>query len=146
MGNSPTKASQDEATLEIIPEGHDLIAVVSLSRGTSFQVTGWTNELVELAKNILVAECRWMPLELLTFARGVLALERTKVLPLETDPSSLGDGAEIRSEVEFQQAVRARDAMKQFGTLVRGILYEVSKRLEREAQEWVEGQRPETVQ
>lgn len=146
MGNSPTKAPQDEAILEIVADGSDLIPVVTLSQGTTFQVSGWTNELVELAKNIAAAESKWMPAELLTFAHDVLAFRHTKVLPLGTDPSFLDDAGEITSEAEFQQAVRARDAMKQFGTLVRGILYEVSKRLEREAREWVDGSRPETIQ
>ena len=144
MGDPPTKT--DEAVLEIIVEGPDLIPVVTLSRGTAFQLTGWTKELVELAKNIAAAESRWMPAELLNFAHNVLEFRSAKVLPLETDPSTFAAGSEITSEVDFQQAMRARDAMKQFGTLVRGILYEVSKRLEKEAREWVGNSRPETVQ
>ena len=146
MGDQPAKASPDEALLEIIAEGGDLIPVVTLSQGSTFQVAGWTKELVELAKVIIAAESKWMPPEMLTFARDVLAFKRTKVLPLDTDPSTLGQGADITSEVEFQQAVRARDAMKRFGTLVRGILYQVSKRLEREARELTEDGRPETIQ
>lgn len=146
MDDPPANASGSEATLEITADGRELIAVVTLSRGTAFQVDGWTKELIDLAKAILAAESKWMPEDLLRFARDVLALKHTRVLPLETDPSSLGDGAEIMSEDEFQQVVRARDAMKQFGTVVRGILYETSKRLEREALEWAGGNRPTTVQ
>jgi hypothetical protein len=137
-------ASRGESTVEIIPDGRDLVAAVSLSRGTTFQVGGWTNEIVELAKSILAAESKWMPPELLTFARDVLAWRRTKLLPLETDLSFPGD--EITSEDDFQHVVRARDALKRFATTVRGILYEVAKRLEQEAQELGEGHPPETIQ
>jgi hypothetical protein len=146
MSEPQTKSSQDEPILEIIADGRDLVPVVTLSKGTTFQVAGWTNELVDLAKAIVDAESKWMPGELVTFANDVLAFRNTKVLPLETDPSTLGGGAEIASEAEFQQAVRARDAMKRFGTLVRGILYEVAKRLEREARELSEGGYTETIQ
>jgi hypothetical protein len=142
VADLPTKASGDECTLEIIPDGRDLIAAVSLSPGTSFQLGGWTNELVELANTILAAESKWMPGELLSFAREVLASRRAKVLPLETDPSSLE--GEITSEDELQQVIRARDAIQRFATVVRGILYEVSQRLEREIKG--QGDRPETVQ
>lgn len=145
MGDQPAKA-QDEAILEIVAEGRDLIPIVTLSQGTTFQVDGWTKELVDLAKTIQAAESKWMPEELLRFARDVLASRSTRILPLETDPSSLGDGAEIMNEDDFQQAVHARDAMKQFGTIVRGILYEVSKRLEKEALESSGGSRPTTIQ
>lgn len=144
MGDLPKNTSGGECTLEIIPDGRGLIVAVNLSRDTSFQVTGWTDQIVELARLILAAESKWMPAELLTFARDVLALRRTRVLPLETDPSYLDD--EIMGEDDLQQVVGARDAIKRFGTMVRGILYEVSKRLEREAKEWDEGARPETVQ
>jgi len=146
MGDQPAKASQDEAILEIVAEGRDLIPIVTLSKGTTFQVEGWTKELVELAKTIQAAESKWMPEELLRFARDVLASRSTRVLPLETDPSFLDDAAEITSEEDFQQARHARDALKQFGTIVRGILYEVSKRLEKEALEWNGGSRPTTIQ
>jgi hypothetical protein len=142
VADLPTNTSGDECTLEIIPDGRDLIAAVSLSPGTSFQLGGWTNELVELANTILAAESKWMPGELLSFAREVLASRRAKVLPLETDPSSLE--GEITSEDELQQVIRARDAIQRFATVVRGILYEVSKRLEREIKG--QGDRPETVQ
>jgi hypothetical protein len=40
--------------------------------------------------------------------------------------------------------IRARDAIQRFATVVRGILYEVSQRLEREIKG--QGDRPETVQ
>jgi hypothetical protein len=145
VGDQPAKA-QDEAILEIVAEGRDLIPIVTLSRGTTFQVDGWTKELVELAKAIQAAESKWMPEELLRFARDVLASRSTRVLPLETDPSFLGDEGEITSEEDFRQAAHARDALKQFGTIVRGILYEVSKRLEKEALEWSGSSRPTTIQ
>jgi len=144
VSNSP--ASVSEPTLEIIPDGRNLIAAVSLSRGTTFQVGGWTNEIVELANTILAAESKWMPEELLIFARDVLASRRTRVLPLEADPNYLDDVGDARGEDEFQKMKRAREAMKRFGTLMRGILYEVAKRLEREAQELSESSRPETIQ
>jgi hypothetical protein len=108
-------------------------------------VDGWTKELVELAKTIRAAESKWMPEELLRFARDVLASRSTRGLPLETDPSSLGDGGEITSEEDFRQAAQARDALKHFATLVRGILYEVSKRLEKETLEWSGGSRATTI-
>ncbi len=146
MGEPPAKDTQDEAILEIVAEGRDLIPIVTLSKGTTFQVEGWTKELVELAKTIQAAESKWMPEELLRFSRDVLASRSTRVLPLETDPSFLDDAAEITSEEDFQKARHARDALKQFGTIVRGILYEVSKRLEKEAQEWSGGSRPTTIQ
>ena len=143
---SDSAASASEPVLEIIPDGRDLIASVTLSRGTTFQVAGWTNEIVELANAILAAESKWMPGELLAFARDVLASGRTRVLPIEADPSYLDDVGDARGEDEFQKMKRAREAMKRFGTLVRGILYEVAKRLEREARELSESSRPETVQ
>jgi hypothetical protein len=68
VGDQPAKA-QDEAILEIVAEGGDLIPIVTLSRGTSFQGDGWTKELVELAKTIQAAESKWMPEELVRFAR-----------------------------------------------------------------------------
>ena len=145
MGDQPAKA-QDEAILEIVAQGRDLVPIVTLSQGTTFQVEGWTKELVELAKAIQAAESKWMPEELLRFARDVLASRSTRVLPLETDPSFLGDEAEITGEEDFRKAAHARDALKQFGTIVRGILYEVSKRLEKEALELSGGNRPTTIQ
>jgi hypothetical protein len=68
------------------------------------------------------------------------------VLPLEADPSSLDDAGEITSEEDFRQEAGARDALKQFGTMARGIVYEVSKRLEKEALEWSGSSRLTTMQ
>ena len=146
MGNASTTGSGNETTLELIPDGTELIAAVSLSRGTSFQVSGWTKELVELANSILAAESNWMPPELVSFAQDVLALRRSKMLPLELNPNSLDGQPEPRSEADLQVILKTRDAIKGFSTLVRGILYEVAKRLEREAREWDESKRPERVQ
>src|SRR5215472_3535693 len=103
MGNQPAKA-RDEAILEIVAKGRDLIPIVTLSRGTTFQLDGWTKELVELAKTIQATESKWMPEELVKFSRDVLASKSTRVLPLNTDPSSLDDAGEIASEEDLRKA------------------------------------------
>ena len=142
--NSAIGSPAPESTLEVIPDGQDLVVSITLDRWTTFQVKGWNEQIVELAKAILAVESKWMPDELLAFARDVLELKPARMLPLESDPASLGD--DIMSDAACQEAIRARDVLMKLRTLVRGVFYEVSERLKREAGEWGEGREPTSIQ
>ena len=130
-------SSDHEARLEIIPNGSELVVAISLYPATTLLLRDRTEQIVQVAKTILAAECAWMPAELVNFARDIVGFKATKVLPIETDPRSLD--VEIRSEADYEQAMKAREAMKELSSFLRVVFKDAFARLEQQARDWSEG-------
>jgi hypothetical protein len=136
MSDSP----DPEASLEIIPNGRELVVAINLDPSTTFLLRDRTEQIIQLANNILDAECTWMPGELVKFAQDIMASRPTKVLPIEMDPRSLD--VEIKTETELEQARKAREAMKEFSSFLRAVLNDGFARLEQQMRDWNEGRGP----
>jgi hypothetical protein len=129
--------SDREPTMEIIPNGRELVVAINLDQGGTLLLGDRTEQILRIANNILAADCAWMPGELVRLARDIVEFKVTKVLPIEADPRSLD--VEIKSEAEFEQAKKAREAMKQFSSFLRAIFKDAFARLEQQARDWNEG-------
>lgn len=135
--NEPDSSSDHEPTIEVVPNGRELVVAVNLDGGATLLLRGRTEQILRIAKKILAADCAWMPGELVTLARGIVEFKVTKVLPIEADPRSLD--VEIKSEAEFEQARKARAAMKQFSSFLRVLFKDAFAQLEQQARNWNEG-------
>ena len=133
----PEDPSDHEPTLEIIPNGRELVVAINLDGGATLLLRGRTVQILRIAKKILAADCAWMPGELVKLATGIVEFKVTKVLPIEADPRSLD--VEIKSQAEFEQARKAREAMKQFSSFLRTIFKDGFAQLEQQARNWSEG-------
>lgn len=139
-GTSPSP----EPTLEIIPDGPKLTVAITLDRFTTFQIAGWTEQILDLAKTILAADSKWMPVKIRAFAHDALAFKRATVFPIDEDPEALSFQAENESESE--QAKKTLEALKQLRSFVRGVFYDASEQLKKQAVEWSDEDRPTRIQ
>ena len=144
MAQAAGTPSGPEPTLEIIPDGSKLTVAITLDRFTTFQVAGWTEQILDLAKAILAADSKWMPGRIRTFAEDALAFKRATVFPIDEDPEALNFQA--ANETESEQAKRTLEALKQLRSFVRGVFYDASEQLKKQAIEWGEDDRPTTIQ
>jgi len=144
MDQATSGASTPEPTLEVIPDGGKLTVAITLDRFTTFQVTGWTEQILDLARTILAADSKWMPHKIKGFAEDALAFRRAKVFPIEDDPEAIN--AEVTSEDESAQAKKTLEALKQLRSFVRGVFYDASEQLKKQAIEWGEDDSPTTIQ
>jgi len=144
MAQAAGTPSGPEPTLEIIPDGSKLTVAITLDRFTTFQVAGWTEQILDLAKAILAADSKWMPGRIRTFAEDALAFKRATVFPIDEDPEALNFQA--ANETESEQAKRTLEALKQLRSFVRGVFYDASEQLKKQAIEWGEDERPTTIQ
>ncbi len=133
-----------EPTLEIIPDGSKLTVAITLDRFTTFQIAGWTEQILDLAKAIVAADSKWMPGNIRSFARDALAFKRAKVFPIDDDPEALNFQA--ANDEESAQAKRTLEALKQLRSFVRGVFYDASEQLRKQALELSEDDRPTTIQ
>ena len=136
--------SNPEPTLEIIPDGSKFTVAITLDRFTTFQTAGWTDQIIDLAKAIVAADSKWMPGNIRTFARDALAFRRARVFPIDEDPEARSIRA--ANEEEFEQARRTLEALKQLRSFVRGVFYDASEQLKKQAIDWREDNRPKTIQ
>ena len=136
--------SSPEPTLEIIPDGSKLTVAITLDRFTTFQITGWTHEILDLAKALIAADSKWMPGNIRSFARDALAFRRARVFPMDDDPEVLN--AQAASVEEAEQAKRTLEALKQLRSFVRGVFYDASELLKKQAIELAEQEPPATIQ
>jgi len=132
-----------EGNLEIIPEGDSLVVVFNTDAYTT-QIRGQTQQVLDLARTILDAESKWIPMELLGFARDILARRPTRISPLAS--GSLPANVQITNDTEYEQAKRARDVIKEFRSFLRAIFSGVLERLEKEVADWAEGKGPHSIQ
>lgn len=139
-GSAPTP----EPTLEIIPDGSKLTVAITLDRFTTFQIAGWTEQILDLARTILAADSKWMPGKIRSFAEDALAFRRAKVFPIDDDPESIN--AEVTSEDESAQAKKTLEALKRLRSFVRGVFYDASEQLKMQAVELGEDDRPTRIQ
>ncbi len=144
MAQAAGTSSNPEPTLEIIPDGSKLTVAITLDRFTTFQISGWTEQILDLAKAIVAADSKWMPGNIRTFARDALAFKRARVFPIDEDPEALNFQA--ANEEESEQARRTLDALKQLRSFVRGVFYDASEQLKKQAIELGEDDRPTTIQ
>jgi hypothetical protein len=132
-----SESSSHGPSMEILPSGRELVVAVSLEPATTLLFRDRTEQIARLANNILAAECAWMPGELVKLARDIVALRPTRVLPIETDPRSID--IEIATEADYEQAGKARAAMKEFRSFVQGIFNDAFTRLEQQVRDYDEG-------
>jgi hypothetical protein len=144
MAQAASTSSNPEPTLEIIPDGSKLTVAITLDRFTTFQISGWTDQILDLAKAIVAADSKWMPANIRTFAQDALAFRRARVFPIDDDPESLN--AQAADEQESEQARKTLEALKQLRSFVRGVFYDASERLKKQAIELGEDERPTTIQ
>ena len=144
MAQAAGTSSNPEPTLEIIPDGSKLTVAITLDRFTTFQIAGWTEQIIDLAKTILAADSKWMPGNIRTFAQDALAFKRAKVFPIDDDPEALSFQA--ANETESEQAKKTLEALKQLRSFVRGVFYDASEQLKKQAIDWGEDDRPTTIQ
>lgn len=144
MAQATGTQSTPEPTLEIIPDGGKLTVAITLDRFTTFQITGWTEQILDLARTILAADSKWMPHKIKGFAEDALAFRRAKVFPIEDDPETIN--AAVTNEDESAQAKKTLEALKQLRSFVRGVFYDASEQLKKQAIELGEDERPTTIQ
>jgi hypothetical protein len=133
-----------EGNLEIIPEGDSLVVVFNTDAYTT-QIRGQTQQILDLARTILAAESKWIPTELVGFARDILLRRPTKISPLAS--STLPANVQITNDDEYEQAKRARDVMKQYRSFLRAIFSGALEGLEKEVGAfWAEKDGPHSVQ
>jgi hypothetical protein len=144
MDPARSGASNAEPTLEIIPDGGKLTVAITLDRFTTFQVVGWTDQILDLARAIIASDSKWMPANIRSFAHDALAFKRARMFPMDEDPAILN--ARAANEEESKQAKRTLEALKQLRSFVRGVFYDASQQLKKQALELSEEDRPPTIQ
>jgi hypothetical protein len=139
-----TSRSTPEPTLEIIPDGSKLTVAITLDRFTTFQLAGWTDQILDLAKAIIAADSKWMPGDIRSFAHDALAFRRARVFPMDDDPEAMN--AQAANEEESEQARKTLEALKQLRSFVRGVFYDASELLKKQAAELGAEEPPQTIQ
>lgn len=143
MDEAMEDCARPEPMLEIIPDSGRLTVAITLDRFTTFQIAGWTEQILELARALVAADSKWMPGNIRAFAEDALAFRRTRVFPMEDDAEAFSTQA--ANEAESEQARRTLEALKRLRSFVRGVFYEASELLKKQAAELAAEQLPGTV-
>ena len=119
----------NDGTLEIVPSSEGFLVAIKNGELTAY-ARGYSEKIVGVAKDILAADCPWMPRELVELARDVEA-GKTHTIAL-SDWLATVPKIEIANDEDRARADKAVSALRELRSILQAAFATVLKQLEQD--------------